>query len=170
MPAPHHLEDKIDEMLAPAIDVLKRVAQSAINQAAHDVRNVLRVTYETTPEMNPDGCPLPRMQLRWRENDDKTLTCFHEFVFPIWEYDIRSTDFNGSLFGVVELGRCTRSGSTTPDWASNLAQTYPFRTSAHAVWDAVHFGNPPIYVVAPNGSFALMEQHSTKIESERTFS
>lgn len=157
MPSPHRLEDKIDEMLAPAIDVFKRVAQSAIDQAAHDVRNVLRVTYKTTPEMNPDGCPLPRMQLRWRENDDLTLTCFHEFVFPISKDDIRSTDFNGSRCGVVELGRCKRSGGMAPDWANNLARTYPFRNSAHAVWDAVHFGNPPIYVIAPDGSFSVMD-------------
>jgi hypothetical protein len=146
----------LDELMKPAVDAFKRAAQHAIDEAAREMRNVLRVTYKTAPEMLPEGCPAPRLQLRWQANDDCSHTCFYEFVFPLARHDVRRTDFNDSPCGVVELGRCTRP-SPEENWVVGLGRIVPYRDSAHAGWDAAHFGNPPIYVISPVGAFALME-------------
>lgn len=142
----------IDELLQPAIEAFKQTAQDAIDEATEKMTNVLQVRYETEPGMNPDGCPLPRLQFRWEEHD-RGYVCHYEFVFPLDELDIRCTDFNNSRFAVVELGRTKSSGGSW-DWGAGLGRETPYRDGAHAKWDAPHFGNPPTYVIAPDGRFA----------------
>jgi hypothetical protein len=153
------MKDELDELLTPVIDALKRRAECAIEDARRRVENVLRVTYATEGNMAPEDCPAPRLQFRWIETADGYV-CHYEFVFPLGERDIRCTDFNGSRFAVIELGRTTTSGMR--NFKDGLRFETPYRDGAHATWDGPNFGNPPTFIVAPDGSFAERESRSLR--------
>lgn len=118
----------------------------------------------------PQKLPAPRLQLRWERNDGSVRhcsgvhyewLCHYELVLPLDQYDIRREVWKDG----EEVGRCDelvipmkgpsmRGGSNTPCETRDGSRYYddPFRDGAHAQWDAKVLGNPPIYVIAPDGT------------------
>jgi len=115
--------------------------------------------------------PAPRIQLRWAENDGKhgysvseyKWLCHYELVIPLDEFDIRR-EVHGPRGGIkkrTELvmavkepsARSSSSGYPPCTGGDGKIRYYdaPFRDGPHALWDAKHLGNPPIYVIAPDG-------------------
>lgn len=108
--------------------------------------------------------PCPRLELRWRELPDDsdgrangyTIECVYSFVFPLDKYDIRAEYHGprgGHKFGAkrekaIEIGRTFSTGTVAGRVLASGEVDAPFRDGAHATWDAPHFGNPPIYVIA----------------------
>jgi hypothetical protein len=116
--------------------------------------------------------PAPRLQLRWEkftgDSREWDWMCHYELVIPLDRYDIRAEQ-EGPRGGrrpplrelVVRMKPPSVRGSTaTPCTAQDGSRYYddPFRDGAHAQWDAKHLGNPPIYVIAPDGMAFLRTQ------------
>lgn len=114
--------------------------------------------------------PAPRLQLRWTpsEHPGWTWACHYELVLPLDKYDIRAEQEGprgGKRPSLTELvvpikAPSLRSGGSTPCTAQN-GDRYcdtPFRDGAHAQWDAKVLGEPPIYVIAPDGKAFLFEK------------
>lgn len=112
--------------------------------------------------------PAPRLQLRWAKNNDRTgsyadcsWACHYELVLPLREGDIRRDQYDeaGEVVGEIsELvvpikGPTGRQSAGTPTVAPDGSRYYdtPFRDGAHAKFDAEVLGNPPIYVIGPDG-------------------
>jgi hypothetical protein len=115
--------------------------------------------------------PATRIQLRWELNNgnygyspsEYKWICHYELVIPLGEFDIRR-EFYGPRGGIKKRKvlvipmkePSARSSSsayppcTTGDGKTRFCDT-PYRDGAHAMWDAKHLGNPPIYVIAPDG-------------------
>ena len=115
--------------------------------------------------------PAPRLQLRWAESTDQRWMwmCHYELVVPLGEYDIRAEQ-EGPRGGkrpslteiVVALKEpsCRLCGVDAVPCTAPNGDRYcdtPYRDGAHALWDAAHLGNPPIYVIAPDGTAFLHE-------------
>lgn len=117
--------------------------------------------------MDAKKLPAPRIQLRWAKNDgpkkhEYRWLCHYELVLPLDKYDIRA-DIYGK--GDIPLKKkrkelvvamkepSLRGSSNTPCTAMDGTRYFdaPFRDGAHAHWDAKLIGNPPIYVIAPDG-------------------
>jgi hypothetical protein len=92
------------------------------------------------------------------------------------EYDIRreSYDEDGNeLEKVSELvvpikPPSLRGSDATPCTAQDGSRYYdtPYRDGAHALWDAKVLGNPPIFVIAPDGTaFARPSEDDAAIKS-----
>ena len=110
--------------------------------------------------------PTPRLQLRWckAEPNDRHYewACHYELVIPLDEYDIRRETYDedgnctkGPRKAVIAMKPPTLRGSdSTPCQAQDGSRYYdaPYRDGAHANWDAAVLGNPPIYVIAPDGT------------------
>ena len=113
----------------------------------------LKVSYKAPKQARPAGIPAPRLQLRWESAGDGTYDriCHYEMVFPIREHDCRNDPRTG--FCVIQLGR-TMVGGREPNWALNLGACTPFRDGAHAQWDSAILGDLPVYVIAPDGTYA----------------
>ena len=109
--------------------------------------------------------PAPRLQLRWVKADPNSLghewACHYELVIPLGELDIRREIYDdegsvtkGPMEAVIQMKLPTlRRDTRTPCQYQDGARYYdpPFRDGAHAAWDAAVLGNPPIYVIAPDG-------------------
>lgn len=150
--------DNIDDTIDRIAAHFKASAECAIKEATRKVESVLKVSYAPCPQSIPSDLPAPRIQFRWVGTDGEYI-CHYEFVFPLGGSDIRSTDFNGSRFAVIELGRTTTSRGRGFD--GDLKHETPFRDGAHAQWDAKSFGDPPIYIIAPNGRSQQFEPRSS---------
>jgi len=117
------------------------------------------------PTVRP-ALPAPRLQLRWTkaEPNDRRYewACHYELVIPLGEYDIRRESYDddgnctkGPREAVIPMKPPSLRGSSqTPCQAQDGTRYYdpPFRDGAHAHWDAAVLGNPPIYVIAPDGT------------------
>lgn len=148
-------EEEVNDLLEPVVDRFKRDARDAIVSAKADIKNILKVNYNSLPECRPEGMPAPRLQFRWEDAD--RWTCHYELVFPLREFDIRNDAKTN--FAIVELGRTLSSGGGTAPWAREAAdQRVPYRDGAHAQWDSAAFKGLPIFVIAPNGSFVEVPQ------------
>lgn len=145
-----------DALLKTVFSAFKRQAAEAIREAQAKITNVLKVDYDAPEAARPPGLSVPRLQLRWEEASDGMWerVCHYEMVFPLREHDCRND--SKTNFAVVALGR-TRQGGARPDWGLDLGWRTPFRDGAHAQWDSAVFGGLPVYVIAPDGRFALME-------------
>lgn len=124
--------------------------------------------------------PAPRLQLRWalatpeeRRFNNFGWACHYELVLPLDKHDVRREvyDENGDPAGEVsELvvpikSPSLRGGGGTPCEAQDGSRYYdaPYRDGAHARWDAAVLGNPPIYVIAPDGTpFKRPEGNTSK--------
>lgn len=112
--------------------------------------------------------PAPRLQLRWEKNDGThghdgyPWVCHYELVLPLGKHDIRR-EVHGPRGGIKRIRELVvpikspsaRSGSgcapcTTVDGKTRFCDP-PYRDGAHALWDSEVLGNPPIYVIAPDG-------------------
>jgi hypothetical protein len=108
--------------------------------------------------------PAPRLQLRWEANKGGPAyqwQCHYELVLPLDKYDIRREVYNDDGEEIGEVDELVvalkppslRGSSCTPCKAQDGTPYYdpPYRDGAHAGWDAKVLGNPPIYVIAPDG-------------------
>lgn len=115
--------------------------------------------------------PTPRLQLRWArsEYNEHWWECHYELVILLDEHDIRREVYrNGRLLAkklpreyVVPIGGPTiRQGSGVPPCSvgDNRYCDAPYRDGAHAQWDSKQLGDPPIYVIAPDGMAFLVEK------------
>ncbi len=119
--------------------------------------------------VRPDALPVPRLQLRWTAAEPNARNyewaCHYELVIPLDEYDIRREDYDddghctkGPPWAVIPMKPPSLRGSSqTPCQAGDGSRYYdpPYRDGAHAQWDAKVLGNPPIYVIAPDGTAFL---------------
>lgn len=108
--------------------------------------------------------PAPRLQLRWEPFTGKPgfqWQCHYELVIPLGKYDIRAEQTGprgGKRPDLTELVLAIKEPSIrgsdgVPCTAQDGTRYYdaPYRDGAHAKWDAKVLGNPPIYVIAPDG-------------------
>ncbi|HDR9501286.1 TPA: hypothetical protein QDC06_004582 [Burkholderia cepacia] len=125
--------------------------------------------------INKDDLPAPRLQLRWMSSDEPGYgwECHYELVLPLGEHDIRGEqedDDGNRLPNLKELvvsmkGPSLRSSSGVPCTLGDGSRYYdsPYRDGAHAWWDSKLLGNPPIFVIAPDGmAFARPDYESEK--------
>ncbi len=161
---------EIDELLKPAVEAFKSRAQSAIDAETAKMAAVLRVRYKDADQGSIiAGLPTPRLQFRWenRRRPDSSLpfTCWYEMVFALKKHDIRNDDEQG--YGVIELGSTAAAGGNPTPWENgNLCDATPFRDGAHASWDAEQFGGWPVYVIAPDGRYAIATDHHKQGEAK----
>lgn len=115
--------------------------------------------------------PAPRLQLRWVANgDDRAWPwhCHYELVLPLNDGDIRREQYDEDGEELPERltelvvplkGATRRGGSGTPCTAQDGTRycDAPYRDGSHAYWDAKVLGNPPRYVIAPDGAPFLVE-------------
>ncbi|MFM0495633.1 hypothetical protein [Paraburkholderia caledonica] len=114
--------------------------------------------------MSKDKLPAPRLQLRWAASDLRSgyqWECHYELVLPLGEYDIRREQYDdeGNEVGKIDelivpmKQPSLRGGSGTPCTAGDGSRycDSPYRDGAHALWDAKILGNPPVFVIAPDG-------------------
>ncbi|MBH2008343.1 MAG: hypothetical protein I8H71_01450 [Xanthomonadaceae bacterium] len=117
--------------------------------------------------------PAPRLQLRWEpfseERSGYNWQCHYELVIPLDKFDIRAEQEGprgGRRAALKELvvpikPPSMRSTNGVPCTAPDGTRYYdaPYRDGAHAQWDAAVLGNPPIYVIAPDGrAFIKLEK------------
>ncbi|MEN7531927.1 hypothetical protein [Cupriavidus sp. DL-D2] len=97
--------------------------------------------------------PAPRLELRWVKTGKtwQSRECAYCLVLPLDEFDVRREDENcnktrGEL--TVEICRTRVQGGREqgPIWDDKYIDT-PYRDGVHAIWDAKHLGNLPIYAV-----------------------
>ena len=113
---------------------------------------------------NKPKLPVPRLQLRWMPSTIKpeyNWECHYELVLPLGEWDVRAERYDDEgepLPKLTELvvpmkSPSLRESSNTPCGDSRGKRYYdaPFRDGAHAWWDSKLIGNPPIFVIAPDG-------------------
>ena len=113
--------------------------------------------------MSKPKLPAPRLQLRWAESDNPRYQweCHYELVIPLNKYDIRAEQ-EGPRGGrlpplkewVISMKPPTLRGTTLPPCTTVSGERYcdmPYRDGSHAHWDAEVLGNPPVYVIAPDG-------------------
>lgn len=114
--------------------------------------------------INKDDLPAPRLQLRWAPSVQRSgyqWECHYELVLPLGEFDIRREQYGEDGEELPKISELIvpmnppslRGGELTPCTAGNGERYYdtPFRDGAHAQWDAKLIGNPPIFVIAPDG-------------------
>ena len=109
--------------------------------------------------MRAKDLPLPRLQLRWTKSTTRpgfNWECPYELVIPLDEWDIRRENRarKGPRWVAIAMKTPTlRESTSVPCTAPDGSRYFdsPYRDGAHAKWDSVHIGNPPIYVIAPDG-------------------
>ena len=111
--------------------------------------------------------PTPRLQLRWEKSEHPGYRwqCHYELVILLDAYDVRREIYKNGRELKKKLPRelaipmkppSLRGSSshyppcTSCDGKQRYADT-PFRDGAHAQWDAIQLGAPPIFVIAPDG-------------------
>lgn len=112
--------------------------------------------------------PSPRLQLRWdfapkdlaKERSCK-YQCHYELVLPLQEHDIRAEIYKGErvvgkrteLVVPIKQGQLRDCAMEPCVWKDEFYYfDPPFRDGAHAMWDAKLLGNPPIIVIALDGT------------------
>lgn len=128
--------------------------------------------------MSKSNLPAPRLQLRWEPSADSIYQwkCHYELVIPLDKFDIRAEQ-KGPRGGcrpplkelAIPMKPPTLRGSTQTPCTSVSGERYcdtPFRDGAHAHWDAKVLGDPPIYVIAPDGTTFKDEPHESKEPSQ----
>ena len=118
--------------------------------------------------------PAPRLQLRWVPSDLKPgyqWECHYELVIPLGEHDIRAEQESpdGKRLAplkelVVPMKPPSLRGSERVPCSNGEGTRYyddPWRDGVHALWDSKLLGDPPIFVIAPDGTaFARPDRES----------
>jgi hypothetical protein len=127
----------------------------------------------TTIETQP--LPAPRLQLRWEKPSKDlaaefmafkpTWACHYELVLPLRQGDVRGEADNGKgdyvhthdELVVPIKSPSGRGGEGREPCKANWSPTgyyddTPYRDGVHALWDAKVLGDPPIFVIAPDGT------------------
>ena len=126
--------------------------------------------------------PAPRLQMRWERRADPhdmdwdgelSWNCHYELVLPLGEHDIRREIYkDGEQVGEVEelvvpmKGPTVRGSNGRTPCMDRDGQYWfddPIRDGCHAQWDAAAIGNPPIYVIAPDGHPILRAQSEARV-------
>lgn len=111
--------------------------------------------------------PTPRLQLRWvaSTHPEYQWECHYELVILLDPCDVRREIYKKGRqlkkmrpreLAIPMKDPSLRSSSnphppcTSMDGKIRYADT-PFRDGAHARWDALQLGCPPIFVIAPDG-------------------
>lgn len=116
------------------------------------------------PLMKTSDLPLPRLELRWDEDDALppdgypagTKACRYLLILPLGKLDIRREDEDcrpvRDTFE-TEL-RCTVRGGGSPQlvWPESNSIDTPYRDHSHACWDS-HVLKIPAYATA--GGYAM---------------
>lgn len=103
------------------------------------------------PLIKAADMPAPRLELRWQAIFDRRSknqsVCYYNLVIPLKETDIRRATAGDNTLS-INIGRTDSVGFLTDeiDLARGTINT-PFRDGAHAMWDAKHLGNLPVYAV-----------------------
>ncbi|WP_176331569.1 hypothetical protein [Burkholderia vietnamiensis] len=122
--------------------------------------------------------PAPRLQLRWASSTirpEYNWECHYELVLPLGEWDVRAERYgdDGEPLPklkelIVPMKSPSLRESTNMPCGDPSGQRYydsPFRDGAHAWWDSKLLGNPPIFVIAPDGmAFARPDYEGDKHE------
>ncbi|WP_157636690.1 hypothetical protein [Burkholderia ubonensis] len=128
--------------------------------------------------IHKDNLPAPRLQLRWVPSDLKSgyeWECHYELVLPLSEHDIRAEQEGPDGAPLPKLKELVvpmklpslRGSSGTPCTAQDGSRYYddPYRDGAHAFWDSKLLGNPPIFVIAPDGmAFARPDREAARAQ------
>lgn len=127
--------------------------------------------------------PTPRLQLRWEAaaHPGYQWQCHYELVISLDEYDVRREIYkNGRQlkkklpreFIVPMKSPSLRNSSsrfppcTSGDGRTRYADT-PYRDGAHAMWDAIQLGCPPIFVIAPDGAAFPVEYDPVELRAAK---
>ena len=118
------------------------------------------------PIRSTRGLPAPRLELRWRAltsaeaklHGDGGSICDYDLVLPLSDIDLR-VPTKGPKVLRVNIGQTISSGSVA-DRLGKDRISVPFRDGAHAMWDRVHVGNPPVYAVVGNKAQLQEENRS----------
>ncbi len=125
--------------------------------------------------------PTPRLQLRWTPSTlkrDYRWECHYELVILLGEFDVRREAYRDGRqlkkklpreLAIAMKGPSLRESSETPCTAmdgTRYADT-PFRDGAHATWDAVQLGCPPIFVIAPDGKAFRVEYDAQEVRNAK---
>lgn len=125
--------------------------------------------------------PTPRLQLRWTPSTlkrDYRWECHYELVILLDEFDVRREAYRDGRqlkkklpreLAIAMKGPSLRESSETPCTAmdgTRYADT-PFRDGAHATWDAVQLGCPPIFVIAPDGKAFRVEYDAQEVRNAK---
>ncbi|MFM0270150.1 hypothetical protein PQQ59_06165 [Paraburkholderia aspalathi] len=114
--------------------------------------------------IDKNNLPAPRLQLRWAPSTlrhEYNWECHYELVLPLAKHDIRAEQEGSDGERLPPLKELVvpmkppslRNSEGTPCAAQDGGRYYddPFRDGSHAWWDSKLLGNPPIFVIAPDG-------------------
>jgi hypothetical protein len=90
--------------------------------------------------------PIPRLQLRWDEENEEGWVCNYELVIKLGKGDCRR-DLSESGIMAIPLGRTVRTSSHSPI-TDGVVDT-PFRDGAHIKWDSKQL-SLPMYAIYGN--------------------
>lgn len=127
--------------------------------------------------------PTPRMQLRWEvaTEPDHHWQCHYELVILLDKWDVRREVYKRGRKLKRKLPRELAIPMKTPsfrnssshyppctsgDGKKRYADT-PYRDGAHAKWDAIQLGDPPIFVIAPDGMAFPVEYDPADVGAKR---
>ena len=126
--------------------------------------------------------PTPRMQLRWKESTHAGYQweCHYELVILLDKYDVRREVYkNGrelkrllprEMTIPMKTPSLRNSSSPHPPCTAMDGTRYadtPSRDGAHAKWDAIQLGDPPIFVIAPDGKAFPVEYDAAELRADR---
>lgn len=127
----------------------------------------------------PKKLPTPRIQLRWEASDERPgwqWRCHYELVIELGEYDIRRETYKDGVQLRKKLPRELLIPVKEPSWRGSTVTPCgegdtryadpPFRDGAHAMWDGIQLGMPPIYSIAPDGR-AFPVEYSEDIKNSK---
>lgn len=128
--------------------------------------------------------PTPRMQLRWEASTEPghQWQCHYELVILLDKWDVRREVYKRGRELKRKLPRELVIPMKTPSFRNSSSryppctsgdgkQRYadtPFRDGAHAKWDAIQLGDPPIFVIAPDGMAFPVEYDPAEIRAQKS--
>lgn len=127
--------------------------------------------------------PTPRLQLRWEESKDTRYQweCHYELVILLDKYDVRRQVYKNGRELKRKLPRELAIPMKTPSYRNSSSKfppctsgdgklryaDTPYRDGAHAEWDALQLGDPPIFVIAPDGKAFPVEYDAAELRASR---
>ena len=127
--------------------------------------------------------PTPRIQLRWESSTEPghQWMCHYELVILLDKYDVRREVYKRGRELKKKLSRELAIPMKTPSFRNSSSryppctsgdgkQRYadtPYRDGAHALWDAIQLGDPPIFVIAPDGMPFSVEYATAEVRAQK---
>lgn len=133
--------------------------------------------------MKASKLPTPRMQLRWEVSTEPghQWQCNYELVILLDKWDVRREVYKRGRELKRKLPRELVIPMKTPSFRNSSShyppctsgdgkQRYadtPFRDGVHAKWDAIQLGDPPIFVIAPDGMAFSVEYDPAEVRRQQ---